>query len=170
MKKLDLVILAGGKGSRIKKYLNNKPKPMIEFNKISFLQYLINIYSKYPFRKIFILVGFKSKTIIKKYHKKVFNFTEITCLKERKPMGTGGALINLKRENIKDFVLINGDSIFNIDLVNFLSLISPTAICKEYNSELPNSENSPVRGAIKPTFRIFASSAFAILKLANKIK
>ena len=38
-------------------------------------------------------------------------------------MGTGGALINLKRENIKDFVLINGDSIFNIDLVNFLKLM-----------------------------------------------
>ena len=53
---------------------------------------------------------------------------------------------------------------------NFLSLISPTAICKEYKSELPNSENSPVRGAIKPTFSFFASSVFAILKLENKIK
>ena len=29
MKNIDLVILAGGKGSRIKKFLKNKPKPMI---------------------------------------------------------------------------------------------------------------------------------------------
>ena len=32
MKNIDLVILAGGKGSRIKEFLGNKPKPMIKFN------------------------------------------------------------------------------------------------------------------------------------------
>ena len=42
MRKIDIVILAGGKGSRIKEYLNNKPKPMIKFNNIYFLQYLLN--------------------------------------------------------------------------------------------------------------------------------
>ena len=31
MRKIDIVILAGGKGSRIKEYLNNKPKPMLKF-------------------------------------------------------------------------------------------------------------------------------------------
>ena len=46
MKNLDLVILAGGKGTRIKKYLHNNPKPMVKFNEIFFLQYLINIYSQ----------------------------------------------------------------------------------------------------------------------------
>ena len=40
MKNLDLVILAGGKGTRIKKYLHNKPKPMVKFNEIYFLQFL----------------------------------------------------------------------------------------------------------------------------------
>ena len=39
MKNIDLVILAGGRGSRIKKYLRNKPKPMIKFNDTYFLQY-----------------------------------------------------------------------------------------------------------------------------------
>ena len=58
MKNLDLVIMAGGKGTRIKKYLNNKPKPMVRLNRIYFLQYLINIFSKYPLNKIFILVGY----------------------------------------------------------------------------------------------------------------
>ena len=32
MKKIDLVILAGGKGSRIKNFLVGKPKPMLKFN------------------------------------------------------------------------------------------------------------------------------------------
>ena len=36
MKNIDLVILAGGKGTRIKKYLNDNPKPMVKFNNIFF--------------------------------------------------------------------------------------------------------------------------------------
>ena len=36
MRKIDIIILAGGKGSRIKEYLNNKPKPMLKFNNIYF--------------------------------------------------------------------------------------------------------------------------------------
>ena len=51
MRKIDIVILAGGKGSRIKEYLNNKPKPMLKFNNIYFLQYLLNNLTKYPINK-----------------------------------------------------------------------------------------------------------------------
>ena len=121
MQNLDLVILAGGKGSRIKKYLKNFPKPMAKFNKIYFLQYLINIYSKYPFKKIYILAGYKSDAIFKKFHNKIFNFTKIICLKEKKFMGTGGALFGLKKK-INNFVLVNGDTIFDIDIKNFVNV------------------------------------------------
>ena len=63
MKNIDLVILAGGKGTRIKKFLHNKPKPMMKFRKIFFLQYLINNFSKYPIKRIFILVGYRNNII-----------------------------------------------------------------------------------------------------------
>jgi len=119
MNNLDLVILAGGKGSRIKKFLKNKPKPMAKFNNRYFIEYIIQNFSKYNFRRIIILTGYKSKIIINKFHKKIFNFVQITCLKEKTPMGTGGALNILKKKNINDFVLINGDTIFDINL-NFL--------------------------------------------------
>ena len=51
---MDLVILAGGKGSRIKKQNPYLPKPMIKFGGISFLQLLINHYSKFDFDNIYI--------------------------------------------------------------------------------------------------------------------
>ena len=121
MKNIDLVILAGGKGSRIKRFLHNKPKPMLIFNNIYFLQYLINNFSKYPFDNIYILTGYKSDIIFKNFHNKTFNFTKIICLKEKKLMGTGGALLNLKKTKINDFVLINGDTIFDIDLKDFIT-------------------------------------------------
>ena len=46
MHSLDLVILAGGKGSRIKSLLKGKPKPMATFNNKPFLEYIIQSYSK----------------------------------------------------------------------------------------------------------------------------
>lgn len=118
-KQIDVVILAGGRGSRINKHLKNYPKPMIKFNKKHFLYYLINMISKYNFRKIFILTRFRSKIIEKKFNNKVFNFIPVECIKEKKIMGTGGAL-NLIKKKTKNFLLINGDTIFCIDIDNFL--------------------------------------------------
>ena len=81
MRKLDLVILAGGVGSRIKKHLFGRPKPMLEFNNKNFLNYVINNFSKYNFNKIFIITRYKSHIIHKKFHNKEFNFTNIECIK-----------------------------------------------------------------------------------------
>ena len=128
MNNLDLVILAGGKGSRIKKFLKNNPKPMAKFNNKYFIEYIIQNFSKYSFKRIFILTGYKSKIIINKFHKKLFNFVEVTCLKEKTPMGTGGALNILKKNKINDFVLINGDTIFDINLNLLINTIKKKQI------------------------------------------
>ena len=98
MHSLDLVVLAGGKGSRIKSLLRNRPKPMAIFNKKPFLEYIIQNYSKYYFKNIFILTGYKSDIIYKKFNNKYYNFNHIKCLKELRPMGTAGALSVLKKE------------------------------------------------------------------------
>ena len=128
MNNLDLVILAGGKGSRIKKFLKNKPKPMAKFNNKYFIEYIIQNFSKYNFKRIFILTGYKSKIIINKFHKKIFNFVPVICLKEKNPMGTGGALNILKKKNINNFVLINGDTIFDINLNLLINKIKKNMI------------------------------------------
>ena len=128
MKKIDIVILAGGKGSRIKEYLNNKPKPMLKFNDIYFLQYLLNNLTKYPINKIYILTGFKHKIIHKNFHNKIINFTKIICIKEKKLMGTGGALLGLQKNKINDFLLINGDTIFNININDFVKSLKQNLI------------------------------------------
>tara|TARA_B110000046_G_C13015247_1_gene408390 strand:+ start:364 stop:1593 length:1230 start_codon:yes stop_codon:yes gene_type:complete len=119
-KKIDLVILAGGKGSRIKKYLKGKPKPMARFNNKYFLEYIIQNYSKYDFNKIYILTGYKSNNVFKKFNNKIYNFIQIECLKEKKLLGTGGALYKLKQKKVEDFILLNGDTIFDIDLTDLI--------------------------------------------------
>ena len=121
MNKVDLVILAGGKGTRIKHLLPNKPKPMAKFNGKYFIEYILQNFSRYNFENIFILTGYKSGIIFKNFHNKNYNFTNITCIKENKPMGTGGSLFNLKKKKINDFILVNGDTIFDIDLKSLIN-------------------------------------------------
>jgi len=113
--KIDLVILAGGKGSRLNKYLGNLPKPMIKINKKSFLSYLINNAAVYNFNKIYVMTGYRSAIIKNKFHKKEFNFVPVDCVNEKKPLGTGGCLSLLKKKISKEFIILNGDTFVDID-------------------------------------------------------
>ena len=66
----DLIILAGGKGTRIKKYLNKNSKPMIKFFGYYFIDFILSITSKFLFRNIYILSGYRGEQIKKYYHNK----------------------------------------------------------------------------------------------------
>jgi len=119
MEKIDLVILAGGKGTRIKNLLNNYPKPLLKFNKLFFLDYLIQSYSKYNIENIYILCGYKGYQIKKVYEKRTYNLKKIKIIIEKKILDTAGALYGIKKYIKNDFIITNGDSIFDIDLKDF---------------------------------------------------
>ena len=93
---------------------------MAKFNKIYFLQYLINIYSKYPFKKFIFWLDIKVMLFLK-FHNKILIY-KIICLKEKKFMGTGGALFRLKKK-INCLILVNGDTIFDIDIKDLVKSI-----------------------------------------------
>lgn len=115
----DLIILAGGKGTRVFKQLKGKPKPLLNIGKISILERLLNHYSKNCFRKIFIITGFRGQQIKKKFHNKFFNFNKVTCLQEFSPHGTGGYIVKNIKKFTKNFFIINADSFCDLDFHNF---------------------------------------------------
>lgn len=129
-KKIDLIILAGGRGTRINKVTKKIPKPMIKFGGIPFIKLLVNYYSKYTFNKIYILSGYKGN-IIKQYFKKIkrVNSIDIEVLKENTPLGTGGALHMLKNKKINDFFLVNGDSYFEPSDLELSKMMKTKKIC-----------------------------------------
>ena len=116
---IDIVFLAGGRGSRISKLTKKTPKPLIKFNNIPFFQYLLNHYSKYNFNKIYILAGYKSSRF-NIYKNKKSNLIPIECIKEKQRLGTGGALFQLKKKIKNDFILVNSDSFIDVNLDFFL--------------------------------------------------
>jgi NDP-sugar pyrophosphorylase family protein len=124
---MDLVILAGGRGERISEFTKKIPKPLIKVNNIEFIQYLINFYSKYNFRKIFILTGYKGEKF-RKFNKKYFNFIETECIREKNKLGTAGAMLQLRNKIKENFILVNGDSFINYDATWFIKKKLPKKI------------------------------------------
>ena len=122
MKYLDLVILAGGKGTRIRNFTKNNPKPLVKIGDYTFLDLLLGNISKYHFRKIFILAGYKGDKIYKKYHNKIINLIKIECIVEKKPLGTGGALKLIKEKLTNNFFVINGDTIADFNFYEMIKL------------------------------------------------
>jgi D-glycero-D-manno-heptose 1,7-bisphosphate phosphatase len=117
MKKIDVVILAGGYGKRIEKFTQKKiPKPLLDIKKKPFLEYLIQNLSKFPINNIYIISGYKGDLINRRYHKKKINLINIYCIKEKNPKGTGYALFVVRKIIKNDFVLINGDTFTDFNL------------------------------------------------------
>lgn len=117
---LEIVILAGGIGSRLKSIVPNKPKPMAKINGVPFLEILIKHLSRQGVSKIILSVGYKAE-IIQEYFGCDFCEVEIQYSLEDEPLGTGGA-IRLASEKLKNdkFLVINGDTFVDVDLKNFL--------------------------------------------------
>ena len=119
MKVENIVILVGGRGSRLGSLTLKTPKPLIKINRKPFLDHLICKLIKYNFKNIFLLCSYKKKIFFDKYHNKYFHNSKIICIDEGKQKGTGGALYKLKNKIKSHFILINGDTFFDIDY-NFL--------------------------------------------------
>ncbi len=128
--KLDLVILCGGRGTRLGKLTTKTPKPLLKIKNIKFIEYLINFYKKFDIDQVFLLTGYKNSHF-KTYNNTNVNFIKINCITEKKPLGTGGAVLNLKSKLKKNFLLINGDSFFNYNFPKFTENFNNTNdICK----------------------------------------
>ncbi len=121
MKINHAAILAGGFGRRLGNITKKIPKPLLKINKIEFIKYLIFNLIINGFKKIIILTYYKSRIFEKELNNLKFSNITIKCIKEKKPLGTGGSIAQLKRFK-KDFLIINGDSYVNFDFEKFKKL------------------------------------------------
>jgi D,D-heptose 1,7-bisphosphate phosphatase len=108
------IILAGGKGVRLGKITKTIPKPLIKFQNKPFLHYIIENLKINKVNKIIVLAGYKGNQIKKSLKK----FKNVKVFIEKKPLGTGGALINTFKLLHEKFLFLNGDSFFNVNLQN----------------------------------------------------
>lgn len=116
---MKVVIMAGGKGTRIASVNSEVPKPMICVDNKPILEHQITCLAKQNLTEIILVVGYKGD-VIENYFGNGDKFgVHIDYIREESPLGTAGALYFLKDVIKEDFFLVNGDIIFDIDFHRF---------------------------------------------------
>lgn len=112
---VSLVIMAGGKGTRLYPYTKILPKALMPIGELTISERIINLFKKYGCRDFHMILNHKAE-MIKSYFMQLNKDYEITFEKEDAFLGTGGGLIYLK-DNIKNtFFLSNCDILVDADL------------------------------------------------------
>lgn len=122
MPNLDVLILTGGQGSRLRSVVSDRPKTMAPLNGRPFLDLLIEYVSGFGFRRFILCVGYMAEYIIEYYSAGTANSNEIMFSTETIPLGTGGAVKNAERLIAGDsFLVLNGDSFCPVDFPAFVA-------------------------------------------------
>ena len=113
---LKAIILAGGRGKRLRPVTDYVPKPLVPINNVPIIEWQIKYLKKYGITEVLICTGYK-KEMIENYLDMKEIGIRIKFSVETSPLGTGGA-IKKAGKMIKDssFIVINGDVITDIDL------------------------------------------------------
>jgi dTDP-glucose pyrophosphorylase len=114
---LQVVIMAGGIGTRLKPLTNALPKPMVPINNKTAIEHILDFFKKYGFRRFFISVNYKAE-ILKLYLKEISKTLKIIFIEEYKFLGTVSSLKLIKSNS--DFLLTNCDVIHKVDLEDFI--------------------------------------------------
>ena len=180
-KNLDVVIMAGGLGTRLRPYTNILPKPLIPFNKKTIIENIIDYFLKYDLKNFYISINYKNY-LISSFFKELKPNYKIKFLYEKKPLGTAGVLQKLKNKKEKIFVVSNCDSLIDInlkDLIDFhkknnfdLTIVSsseiykiPYGVCKIVNNRLSNIIEKPQSDFLANTgFYVVNSKIFSLIK------
>ena len=117
---MKVLILAGGKGTRLGEKTKLIPKPMIEVGGIPVLQHQVELFKSYGFTDITILVNHLSDAIIQHLGNGHKFGVSITYYSEHEPLGTAGGLKDLEESLNEDFFLLYGDVMINMDLQRFV--------------------------------------------------
>jgi len=114
----DVIILAGGLGTRLSSTIGAVPKGMAMVAGKPFLDYLLTYLRNSGLPNVILSVGYLNEQIINHFGNFWFGSTIVYSI-EPEPLGTGGALKEaLKYCTSENVLVMNGDTIFAIDLIN----------------------------------------------------
>lgn len=115
----QLVILAGGKGTRLRERLGNLPKPLIDVCGVPLLQRQILLAKRYGFERVLILVNYQAGAIVQFCRSNDNWGLDIQCIDDGTPCGTAGAVLQALDYLDDEFLLMYGDTMLDVDLQRF---------------------------------------------------
>lgn len=120
----EVIILAGGLGTRLRNAVPDLPKCLAPVNEIPFLTYVIRHLLSQGIEKFIFAIGYKHE-MIEEFLNTQFPTINYQCSIEKEPLGTGGAIqLACKMSSEKNVLIINGDTLFKINAENIFSFHS----------------------------------------------
>ena len=113
---MQAVILAGGKGTRLKEITQLVPKPMVEVAGKPLLQYQVELCKQYDLSEIIILVNHLKESIIDYFGDGNKFGIPISYFEEPKPLGTVGGIKEIEHLIKGDFLVLYGDVMMRMDV------------------------------------------------------
>ena len=115
-----IVIMAGGKGTRMKPYTEKCPKPMLKVDDKPMLEHIIMRAKSQGFDKFSISINYLG-SMIEDYFQDGAKFdVDINYLKEESALGTAGSLSLLNLGNNNPIIITNGDVLTDINYLDLL--------------------------------------------------
>ena len=109
-----VIMMAGGKGTRLYPYTKILPKALIPIGDVPISERIINNFADFGCTNFYMIVNHKKK-MIQAYYDSIARAYNLTYLEEDKPLGTGGGLYLLDGHISRDFFLVNCDIIVDAD-------------------------------------------------------
>ena len=118
---MEVVILAGGKGSRLSSVISDIPKSMANISGKPILERMIINCKKYKFTSLHILVGYMSEYIIRNIGNGSKFGVKITYYKDKSAYGTAGSVKAIQNILKSPFLMLYSDIFFDMDLDKLVS-------------------------------------------------
>lgn len=168
-------LMAGGFGTRLKPLTDSCPKPMLTVGDKPILEIILERFIEAGFWRFYISTHYMANTIKGYFGNGSDRDVEINYLDEREPLGTGGALSLLPKEEINaPLILMNGDLLTNLDFLTLLSHHelnqSKLTMClREYEQQVPfgvvNTQKGEVKSIVeKPVNRYHVNAGIYVME------
>lgn len=116
VKKLKAIIMAGGKGTRLRPLTCNIPKPMMPILEKPVMEYIIELLKEHNIKDIGVTLGYLPDEIISYFGDGKKFGVNLMYFIEDKPLGTAGSVKNAEIFLDETFVVISGDALTDIDI------------------------------------------------------
>nr|WP_308758073.1 nucleotidyltransferase family protein [uncultured Bacteroides sp.] len=119
---MEVIILAGGFGTRLRSVVSEVPKCMAPVGEKPFLWYLLKYLTHYDVSRVILSVGYLREIIYKWIDEVRGEFPfEFDYAVEEVPLGTGGGIrLALQKAEEEELVILNGDTFFDVDLAELM--------------------------------------------------
>lgn len=171
---VDALIMAGGRGERLRPLTDNTPKPLLKIGEKPIIEYNIDRLNTYGIDDIWISVRYLGGQLVDYFKDGAAKSIRINYVWEDNPLGTAGALA-LVDNFIHDYILMmNSDLLTNIDFEDLFLFFEDNeadlaVACIPYQVNIPyavmETENKVVKGfKEKPTYTHYSNAGIYLMK------